>query len=175
MAKTQWILTEEGKVRLRVLRGFFFNTPINTSRPHGIDLIMPDVRRFDKGDHLLDPTNPADALVLDHTWIDQHFADGAVESPDVTRMRLQQEADAANVRRVQVEALQAEATAALARTTSASQSSTSSAEDIQDELNTPLNQPRRTRGAKSQQPSASKEEIDAELNTPLNQLSRTGK
>jgi hypothetical protein len=83
MPDTPWFRTAEGRVRLFVLREFRF--------------IFPDqrARRFDAGEHVLDPADADDAAVLAHPWVARDFADGHVEPPQRTLARLEAAATAA--------------------------------------------------------------------------------
>lgn len=64
---------------IRVLRTFLFNTGYG------------EQRRFGKGEHMLNPADPADAAFLAHPWI-EGFADGMIENPEQAAERLAREA-----------------------------------------------------------------------------------
>lgn len=168
MAEMKWLMSK-GRVRLPVLKAFTFNTPVHI-KGNGMQQILPDERRFVAGEHLLDPADPADAAVLAHPFICRDLADGYIEHPQVTSARLEQETRAAEERQRQREALLIEARASLDRATVTGESAHLAGEDIQDELDTPLNQPRRRRGSTG--PAADPARLQQELNTPLNQLGK---
>lgn len=146
--KTQWLTTADGKIRLTVLKQFDFNVPVKQVRNDGVDLITSNSRRFLKGTHLLDPQVPEDAAVLAHPWVHQYFADGHIENPNVTCERLERESAAAKAEDERRAQLQAEADQILDRSTVAAASQAISSEDMQAELNTPLNQLRQRSGGK---------------------------
>lgn len=97
----------EGPVTINVLRPFLFCTPHGVRGAHS--------RRFVKGEHVLDPTDPEDAAVLAHPWISRDFADGAIETPAQAverRAREVAEAERAQAAARAAVARQAEAVAA---------------------------------------------------------------
>jgi hypothetical protein len=77
VAMPEWFRTEQGLVRLIVVKQFNFT--FKRQPP----------RRFAVGEHLLDPKKPEDAEILAHEWICEQFADGHIESPQKTRERLE--------------------------------------------------------------------------------------
>jgi hypothetical protein len=175
MAETKWLTTAEGKIHFPVVKGFTFLMPV--VRNDGIQLITSRERRFEKGDHVLDPANPEDAQVLSHPWIARDLADGAVESPEVTRARLEQEAEQARIRKERTDALLAEAAVVLERSVRSAQGTADVGADVEDDLNTPLNQMRvgrKSRGSGRKEIDFNDPAVQAQLNTPLNQLPKAG-
>lgn len=180
--ETPWLKTTEGRVRFPVLKRFTFLAPIVHARGDGVHMITPRERHFDKGEHLLDPASEADAQVLAHPWIWRDFADGAVESPDRTCVRVEREAAEAKVQHERRQALLAEAAIALDRSIVQAKGTADAGADVEDELNTPLNQMRVGASGKKAKGGTRKDadiEIDsaalhAQLDTPLNQLPKAG-
>jgi hypothetical protein len=143
--ETTWLTTADGKVHFPVLKAFTFLMPLIHKRADGVERHMPNERRFEKGDHVLDPTKEVDQQVLAHPWISRDFADGAIEAPHLTRARLEREAADAKAQQERRAALLADAAASLARSTVTSESAAVSGAAVEDELNTPLNQPKKAR------------------------------
>jgi hypothetical protein len=152
-----WPRSADGRVRLNVLKHFsFIHMDGMTSQVHQ--------RKFEPGELVLDPEKPEDAVMLAHPWICEQFADGHIESPDQTRARLKaEEARHAEVRERQ-QALLREAEMLSGRMRAAMESQAraqgQAGDDLQSELDTPLNQPRR-RGTQA-----------TGLDTPLNAAAR---
>lgn len=170
---TDWLKTPQGFTRLVVLRPFFFNIPQHRKGgPGGAETITGKQRHFTKGEHFLDPKeNPEDAAVLDHRWINEDFADGSIERPDATRARLEAEVQAARAVQERHAQLQRDAEIALAREQVHAEASGQVGEDLESELNTPLNQPRsRLRKPARVAPTASAADLEREMNTPINEL-----
>jgi len=143
MTETQWLRTQEGLVRLIILKQFNFIHKVEHPGINGATWTAGKHRKFEVREHFLDPDDREDAEVLTHPWICEQFADGCVESPEQTRARVQvearQEAERSAAAQKRFEAVQREADLALQATIRAAQSEAAAIEDSQSALNTPLN------------------------------------
>lgn len=152
MNPTPWLRTADGRIRLLVLRTFHF-----VYKEAGSAQVRQ--RKFEPGEHLLDPEAPGNTELLAHPWITS-YADGAIESPPETLARLQAEAAKASEVHERQQALLRETEVMTARTIAAlgsqGRGQDQAGEDLQTELNTPLNQLR--------------PDLAAQLDTPLNKL-----
>jgi hypothetical protein len=101
VAMPEWFRTEQGLVRLIVVKPFHFIFSRQRSRT------------FAAGEHLLDPNNAEDAAILAHPWICEQFADDYIESPAKTRERLEAVAAKTQTVRARQEAFQRETETAL--------------------------------------------------------------
>jgi hypothetical protein len=112
--------------RIRVLKPFVF------SRLPAGDKLATE-KHYPVGEHDIDEE------MADHPWIRDHHADGRIESPAQTALRL--EHHAVNLQQAAESAAlaSAEAQAAFARLTAAQPGAKASAEEIQKQLNTPVN------------------------------------
>lgn len=129
--------TPAQKVRLRVLKHFrFIHRPIERD---GM-LVQAGERIFAPGDHEFDPNDAADAQFLNHPWVRDHLADGAIEHPQTTLDRLQAEHEAALAAQVAHEQRVREAEAALARASFSTQKTDAQSQAFLAEMNTPINQ-----------------------------------
>lgn len=169
-AKVDWLTTEDGRVRIVALRPFKMILPATRAHnPTGVQLLAGRERTFAAGEHTLDPRVTEDAYILGHSWLCEQFADGSVERPEATRLRLKAEAEAAQAARVRQEALMREAQVALDRATIAAEATGQAGADMQSELDTPLNAPKtRRRGKAPEAPMPSSVDLD----TPISQLPR---
>jgi hypothetical protein len=150
----EWFRAADGRARLFVLKPFYF-------QKEGVTL-PGNPRKFETGEHLLDPKDWRDAAVLAHPWICEQFADGDIESPAKTRARFEAVVARDEEREQRQRALLRETEMHNARMCAAMksqhQAQGQTGADLQSELDTPLNQPR----AGGRQAAAS------DLDTPLN-------
>jgi hypothetical protein len=172
MSEAKWLTTEDGKVRLPVLRPFTFVIPVDHKRVDGTQLLTGRERKFAVGEALLDPVhNAEDALILAHPWVCDHFADGHIERPERTRERVAEEERRTKAEEARREALRKEAEAALARAEAAAENAGTAGDALQNELDTPINQPRGRRSHKATVP-ADPVALQRELDTPISQLAK---
>lgn len=123
---------------IKVLKSFVFSTPV----PHGVN--GPAIeKRYTPGVHEINDE------MWNHPWVSKSLADGCIESPQQTLARAQLEKEAA--KKAEDNAIQAtaQAEAAFARLKSNGPGATASKEEIEKELNTPVNQLRK-KGAMGQ-------------------------
>lgn len=124
-------------VIMHVLRKFRFQYPLVTRG----EMIAPGEERwFEKGDNLLDPEDPRDAFVLNHTWIRDHLADGKIEHPKDTMARLAALAENAKHKAAATRAAIQQAENALLQHASVTHKNEVAADAFLREMNTPINQ-----------------------------------
>jgi hypothetical protein len=111
---------------IRVLKAFVFSR-----LPAGEKLAHE--RHFTVGEHEVDEE------MLEHPWIRDHHADGRIESPKQTALRLEQHAANLKLAAESAALASAEAAAAFARLTAAAPGAKATAEEIAAQLNTPGN------------------------------------
>lgn len=117
---------------IRVLKPFVFSTPV----PKGVN--GPAVEKvFVKGDHEISDE------MWEHPWIKDTLAEGKIESPKQTLARAQKELDSAKESKRVADEATAQANAAFARLQAAAPGAVASKEEIEKELNTPVNQLRK--------------------------------
>jgi hypothetical protein len=137
--KTPWLRAGDGRVRLIVLKMFYFLQKVG-----GTNSTTGRERKFEVKEHLLDPNNADDAAVLAHPWVHRDFCDGFIESPAATRARVEREAAAEAERTAaaqrRIEILTREADAAFGHAVRHAQQQGAAGAAVADELNTPLNQ-----------------------------------
>jgi hypothetical protein len=123
---------------IRVLKSFVFSTPV----PNGIN--GPAVEKvFSKGDHEITEE------MWNHPWIKGTLAEGKIESPKQTLARAQKELDSAKESKKVADEATAQANAAFARLQAAVPGNVASKEEIERELNTPVNQLRKSKTQES--------------------------
>jgi hypothetical protein len=117
---------------IRVLKPFVFSTPV----PDGTN--GPAVEKFfGVGEH-----DVPDSM-WKHPWISKTLAEGRIESPQQALARAKKDIEIAEKAKETADAATAQANAAFARLQSNSPTATASAEEIEKELNTPVNQLRK--------------------------------
>lgn len=122
--------------KIRVLKPFIFSA----QPPPGEKI--PVERYFAPGEHEVDD------VIASHPWIKDHFADGRIETPEQAKERTAKAA--AEAKRIAADAKQANelAEAAAQRLSRAAATTTkASAEEIERELNTPVNELKVRQGA----------------------------
>lgn len=114
--------------KIKVLRPFVFSTPAKQgSNGPG------DEKMFTVGEHEVSDD------FLAHPWIRDTYAEGKIEAPHQTRARVEKELADAQQAVAESQAATAAAEASFARLKAAEPGVTASAEEIQEELNTPVN------------------------------------
>lgn len=136
-----WIKTEQGLVRFVVLKAFFLNFARVNRLSDGTERITSDTRHFLRGTTLLDPNDPRDAAVINHSWIAETFADGHVERPEQTRARLEVEVRNAEVQTAHHAQILRDAKASLDREVAAAQGRALHTRALDADLNRPLTPP----------------------------------
>jgi hypothetical protein len=117
---------------IRVLKPFVFSTPV----PQGVN--GPAVEKvYLKGDHEISDE------MWEHPWIKGTLAEGKIESPKQTLARAKKELESAEESKKVADQATAQANAAFARLQSNAPGVVASKEEIEKELNTPVNQLRR--------------------------------
>lgn len=168
MTETSWVRTKEGLVRFPVLKPFTFLVPVHRHREGGLTSITSNERRFVVGEYLLNEENADDAVLLGHVWIHRDFADGCVENPNRTRERLTRESASAKAEDERRASLLKEAEKALGQAEVMAENQRQAGQDVEDDLNRPLNQPRQAKGTAGKKVDPAK--LNEELNTPINKL-----
>lgn len=95
---------------------------------------LPTEKAFTPGDHEITDE------MAEHSWIKDHYADGAIETPEETAKRLADEAAKLQAALAEAANAQAEADAAIARLTEAQPVEKKKAKLSAKALNTPLNE-----------------------------------
>ena len=149
-----WLRTADGRVRLLVLRAFSF-----VYREKGSGQVRQ--RKFEPGEHLLDPEAPGNTELLAHPWINT-YADGAIESPQETVARLRAEAERAAEVNERQQALLRETEVMTRRSLAALGSQGVAQDQAGNDLYTELHRPL----------SEAHPSLAAELNTPISRLAR---
>lgn len=123
---------------IKVLKSFVFSTPV----AEGVN--GPAVeKRFTPGVHEINDE------MWNHPWVSKSLADGCIESPAQTLERAKKERIDAVQAQENAERATAAANAAFARLQASVPGNTASKEEIEKELNTPVNQLRK-KGAMGQ-------------------------
>jgi hypothetical protein len=136
----------EGFVTVIVKKRFIFTGSIPIEGADGVIRYVQDERVFQPGTYMLNPNDPKDASFLNHSWYRNGYCDGHVESPDETHARATAEEEKAVLARAAADNAIAQAQAAQAMAKASSAKGQLNEEEIQKELNTPMNVLRR--GAK---------------------------
>jgi hypothetical protein len=123
---------------IRVLKPFVFSTPVKEGT-NG-----PAVEKvFNKGDHDISDE------MWEHPWIRDTLAEGRIESPKQTLARAQKELELAQQTKKTADEATNQANAAFARLQASVPTNNATKEEIEKELNTPVNQLRK-KGAMAQ-------------------------
>ena len=107
-------------------------------------------------------------FVAEHPWVKEHFADGAIERPEVTKARQDAIEAAKAEERKRNEKITKDAEAAFRRSTAGAEGRTAVDKSVEADLNTPVNKLAAKAGKDIDQAA-----VDRELNTPVDQLQRT--
>ncbi len=137
-------------MKINVLKPFVFSAPLEK------DQRLPTERLFTVGEHEITEE------MANHPWIKNTHAEGKIESPEQRVKRVKEQKVKADADAAQAAIATAEAEAAVRRATTAQPVLTASAEELEEELNTPVHvlRERGPGGKKS----------GGRIDTPVNQL-----